>query len=65
MKFGLFYELSTPRPFTRETQKAVYENAIAQAVLADELGFSSVWCVEHHGGGAVLGGAHVGGLCAV
>lgn len=48
MKFGLFYELSTPRPFTRETQKAVYENAIAQAVLADELGFSSVWCVEHH-----------------
>lgn len=48
MKFGLIYELSTPRPFTRETQKAVYENAIEQAVLAEELGFSSIWCVEHH-----------------
>ncbi|MGE3772167.1 MAG: LLM class flavin-dependent oxidoreductase [Gammaproteobacteria bacterium] len=48
MKFGLIYELSTPRPFTRETQKAVFEHAIEQVVLADELGFSSVWCVEHH-----------------
>jgi hypothetical protein len=28
MKFGLIYELSIPRPFTCETQKAVYENAI-------------------------------------
>jgi alkanesulfonate monooxygenase SsuD/methylene tetrahydromethanopterin reductase-like flavin-dependent oxidoreductase (luciferase family) len=48
MKFGLIYELSTPRPFTRETQKEVFENAIEQAVLADELGFASVWSVEHH-----------------
>lgn len=48
MKFGLFYELSTPRPFTTENQLAVIENAIEQTVLADELGFSSVWCVEHH-----------------
>jgi len=48
MQFGLFYELSTPRPFTRETQKAVYENALEQIVLAEELGFASVWSVEHH-----------------
>lgn len=48
MKFGLFYELSTPRPFTAETQRAVFENAIEQVKLADELGFNSVWCVEHH-----------------
>ena len=48
MKFGLIYELSTPRPFTRETQKAVYENAIEQTVLADALGYSTVWCVEYH-----------------
>ncbi|MEM7542936.1 MAG: LLM class flavin-dependent oxidoreductase [Pseudomonadota bacterium] len=48
MKFGLFYELSTPRPFTAENQAAVYENAIEQATLADELGFHSIWCVEHH-----------------
>ena len=37
MKFGLIYELSTPRPFTRETQQAVYENAIEHTVLADAL----------------------------
>jgi alkanesulfonate monooxygenase SsuD/methylene tetrahydromethanopterin reductase-like flavin-dependent oxidoreductase (luciferase family) len=48
MKFGLFFELSTPRPFTTEAQRMVFENAIEQTVLADELGFSSAWCVEHH-----------------
>ena len=48
MKFGLFYELSTPRPFTIENQRMVFENAIEQTVLADQLGFDSVWCVEHH-----------------
>jgi alkanesulfonate monooxygenase SsuD/methylene tetrahydromethanopterin reductase-like flavin-dependent oxidoreductase (luciferase family) len=48
MKFGLFYELSTPRPFTVENQLAVYENAITQCKYADEIGFNSVWCVEHH-----------------
>lgn len=48
MEFGLIYELSTPRPFTRETQKAVFENAIEQVKLAEQLGFASVWCVEHH-----------------
>lgn len=37
MKFGPICELSTPRPFTRETQKAVFEHAIEQVVLADEL----------------------------
>ncbi len=48
MKFGLFYELSTPRPFNTENQLAVYENAISQCKYADEIGFNSVWCVEHH-----------------
>lgn len=48
MEFGLIFELSTPRPFTATTQQAVYENAIEQAVLAESLGFTSVWCVEHH-----------------
>jgi alkanesulfonate monooxygenase SsuD/methylene tetrahydromethanopterin reductase-like flavin-dependent oxidoreductase (luciferase family) len=48
MKFGLFFELSTPRPFSTENQRMVYENAIEQTVLADELGFASAWCVEHH-----------------
>jgi hypothetical protein len=42
MKFGLFYELSVPRPWTRESERTVYENALEQVRLADELGFDQV-----------------------
>jgi alkanesulfonate monooxygenase SsuD/methylene tetrahydromethanopterin reductase-like flavin-dependent oxidoreductase (luciferase family) len=48
MKFGLFYELSVPRPWTRESDRTVYERALEQVRLADELGFDQVWAVEHH-----------------
>ena len=48
MKFGLFYELSVPRPWTRESERTVYMNALEQVKLADELGFDYVWAVEHH-----------------
>ena len=47
MKFGLFYELSVPRPWTRDSERIVYENALEQVKLADELGFDYVWAVEH------------------
>jgi alkanesulfonate monooxygenase SsuD/methylene tetrahydromethanopterin reductase-like flavin-dependent oxidoreductase (luciferase family) len=48
MKFGLFYEISVPRPWTNETEKTVYDRCLEQVKLADELGFSNVWAVEHH-----------------
>ena len=48
MKFGIFFELSVPRPLTREAEQTVYRNAIEQAKLADELGFTTAWAVEHH-----------------
>ncbi len=48
MKFGLFYEISVPRPWGRDTEKVVYDRCLEQVKLADELGFSSVWAVEHH-----------------
>ena len=48
MKFGIFFELSTPRPFNRANEAAVYHNALEQCRLADELGFDHVWAVEHH-----------------
>jgi alkanesulfonate monooxygenase SsuD/methylene tetrahydromethanopterin reductase-like flavin-dependent oxidoreductase (luciferase family) len=48
MKFGIFYELSVPRPWTRESEHTVYKNALEQVKLADELGFDYVWAVEHH-----------------
>jgi alkanesulfonate monooxygenase SsuD/methylene tetrahydromethanopterin reductase-like flavin-dependent oxidoreductase (luciferase family) len=48
MRFGIFFELSTPRPFGPDTERQVYRNALEQARLADDLGFDWVWCVEHH-----------------
>src|SRR5262249_44904737 len=48
MKFGIFYEISVPRPWERETERTVYERCLEQVRLADELGFDQVWAVEHH-----------------
>ena len=48
MEFGIFFELSTPRPFGPGVEASVVANALEQARLADELGFHSVWAVEHH-----------------
>ena len=48
MKFGIFYEISVPRPWGPETERQVYANCIEQCVLADQLGFDHVWAVEHH-----------------
>src|SRR5271163_4395937 len=48
MKFGLFYEISVPRPWTPEKERTVYNNCLEQVKLADELGFDHVWAVEHH-----------------
>src|SRR5258705_759890 len=48
MKFGIFFELSVPRPFSPEAERAVILNALEQARVADELGFECAWVVEHH-----------------
>jgi alkanesulfonate monooxygenase SsuD/methylene tetrahydromethanopterin reductase-like flavin-dependent oxidoreductase (luciferase family) len=48
LEFGLFLELSVPRPWTQDSERQVYENALEQVRLADQLGFDYVWAVEHH-----------------
>jgi alkanesulfonate monooxygenase SsuD/methylene tetrahydromethanopterin reductase-like flavin-dependent oxidoreductase (luciferase family) len=48
VKFGIFYEISVPRPWDPETEKTVYDRCLEQVRLADELGFDQVWAVEHH-----------------
>jgi alkanesulfonate monooxygenase SsuD/methylene tetrahydromethanopterin reductase-like flavin-dependent oxidoreductase (luciferase family) len=48
MKFGIFFELSVPRPFTPTNESEVYFNALEQIRVADELGFDTAWAVEHH-----------------
>lgn len=48
MEVGLIYELQTPRPWHERSEYDSYHQAIEQSVLADRLGFHSVWAVEHH-----------------
>ena len=48
MKFGLFYEMETPRPWNALSEYNVYWEALAQIELADRIGFDNVWEVEHH-----------------
>jgi alkanesulfonate monooxygenase SsuD/methylene tetrahydromethanopterin reductase-like flavin-dependent oxidoreductase (luciferase family) len=48
MKFGLFFELSVPRPLSRHNEQQSIFNALEQARLADQLGFDYLWVVEHH-----------------
>jgi len=48
MKFSLFFEMQIADP-TRASEAQTFHDCVAQAVLADELGYHSVWEVEHHG----------------
>lgn len=48
MKFALFYEIPVPRPWTPGQEHQAYKDVIEQAVLGDQLGFHSIWTVEHH-----------------
>ncbi|HEX9258112.1 MAG TPA: LLM class flavin-dependent oxidoreductase, partial [Acidimicrobiales bacterium] len=48
MKFGIFFELSVPRPFGPLAEHQVYAQALEACRLADTLGFDHVWAVEHH-----------------
>ena len=48
MKFSLFFEMQIESP-TRASETQTFHDCVAQAVLADELGYHCVWEVEHHG----------------
>lgn len=46
-RFGLMYDCRRP-PDSAMTMTDVYDATIAQAELADQLGFDHVWFTEHH-----------------
>ena len=48
MKFSLFFEMQISRP-TRQSEAQTFRDCLAQAELADALGYHCVWEVEHHG----------------
>jgi natural product biosynthesis luciferase-like monooxygenase protein len=44
---GIGFELEV-RGRTADVERAMFEHVVEQSVLADELGYASVWFVEHH-----------------
>ncbi len=48
MKFGVFYELQLPKPWDEGQEHALFQHALDQVVLADEIGIDHAWAVEHH-----------------
>lgn len=48
MRFGLFYEHNLPRPWSEGSEQKLFTDVLEQVELADKLGFSYVWQVEHH-----------------
>ena len=48
MKFSLLYEMQIASP-TRASEAQLFHDCVEQAVLADKLGYSTIWAVEHHG----------------
>jgi len=48
MKFALFYEIPVAKPWDEESEHRAYKNTLEQAILGDQMGFHSIWTVEHH-----------------
>jgi len=48
MKFGIFFEIPTMRPWTDRTEKQAYDECIIQSQYAEQMGFDSFFTVEHH-----------------
>jgi alkanesulfonate monooxygenase SsuD/methylene tetrahydromethanopterin reductase-like flavin-dependent oxidoreductase (luciferase family) len=48
MKFGVFYEHQLPRPWGVGRELQLFQDALSQVELADQLGIDYAWEVEHH-----------------
>lgn len=48
MKFSMIFEAQMTDPSAAH-ERQVLRDCVAQAVLAEEMGFDTVWAVEHHG----------------
>jgi alkanesulfonate monooxygenase SsuD/methylene tetrahydromethanopterin reductase-like flavin-dependent oxidoreductase (luciferase family) len=48
MKISLFEEFPLPTPWVDTSEQTLFHNKLEQIGLADQLGYSTVWCTEHH-----------------
>ena len=48
MRFGVFYELQLPRPWSEGSESQLFAEAVEQVEVADRAGIDVAWAVEHH-----------------
>ncbi len=48
MRFGIFYEHQLPKPWSEGQEQQLFQDALDQVELADQLGIDHAWEVEHH-----------------
>ena len=47
MQIGMFYQIQVPKPWSASSDSDKYWEMMDQIILAEELGFSSVWMADH------------------
>ena len=47
MQIGMFYQIQVPKPWTPSSDFDHYWEMMDQIVLAEDLGFESVWMADH------------------
>ncbi|WIM94391.1 LLM class flavin-dependent oxidoreductase [Actinoplanes oblitus] len=48
MRFGVFFELQLPKPWTENAERDLFHEALEQAECADRIGVDYLWAQEHH-----------------
>lgn len=48
MQFGMMTQIQIPRPWTRESERQAYWNALAQGAAGEASGFEYFWITEQH-----------------
>lgn len=48
MKIDIIFEMQTPRPWDELSDYRRWWEAVEETEFADQMGFDTVWCVEHH-----------------
>ncbi|MDA0770432.1 MAG: LLM class flavin-dependent oxidoreductase [Chloroflexi bacterium] len=48
MRIGMFYQIQVPKPWDAGSEALKFHQMLDQVVFAEEVGFESVWFVEHH-----------------
>jgi len=48
MRFGVFYELQMPKPWSADHEHRIFKEALEQIEVADREGIDCAWATEHH-----------------